>query len=522
MAGYIGTQAVSVNTTSATISDDLSVGDDLTVTDDATIGGTLGVTGVVTANAGVVVDEMTLDADTLTATDDFIIDAVGEIVLDSATGITQYKDGGTEFLRISESSGDAVIQSTVQDKKIFFSGDDNGGGVNALILDMADAGTATFSHDIKLADGNIARFGTGADLEVFHNGSHGFFNNTTGDTNLQGVGDVFIDAGTDIILDTDSGVIRFKDNTATWAIIARDGSSFVNFYNGIQDADTQIQGNDGGATVVAVRFDMSDAGSAFFNDKVIIGLSSGHATDADITVGSASPSIFFHDTTGSAPNSAITANSGVISFKNGGTGTEVSNLTERLQINNSGLISTNVDINTNISVTNSKDGSAADFGLIRIDADATSYSASTRAIVVDFSNTDHSSAQIAFVFAGAQGVKGSITSTGNTSCSFSTSSDERLKTDIQDLTDGLTTINTLKPRKYKWISEGEDAKYDHGFIAQELYEDYSKPVLVGGEDPKTEPWSVENQSLVPILVKALQEADAKIEALTLRVTALEG
>ena len=46
MAGYIGTQAVSVNTTSATISDDLSVGDDLTVTDDATIGGTLGVTGI--------------------------------------------------------------------------------------------------------------------------------------------------------------------------------------------------------------------------------------------------------------------------------------------------------------------------------------------------------------------------------------------------------------------------------------------------------------------------------------------
>ena len=29
MAGYIGTQAVSVNTTSATISDDLTVGDDL-------------------------------------------------------------------------------------------------------------------------------------------------------------------------------------------------------------------------------------------------------------------------------------------------------------------------------------------------------------------------------------------------------------------------------------------------------------------------------------------------------------
>ena len=40
---------------------DLKVEDDLTVTDDATIGGTLGVTGVLTANAGVVVDNITID-----------------------------------------------------------------------------------------------------------------------------------------------------------------------------------------------------------------------------------------------------------------------------------------------------------------------------------------------------------------------------------------------------------------------------------------------------------------------------
>ena len=44
MAGYIGTQAVSVNTTSATISDDLAVGDDATVAGDATV------TGVITGS----------------------------------------------------------------------------------------------------------------------------------------------------------------------------------------------------------------------------------------------------------------------------------------------------------------------------------------------------------------------------------------------------------------------------------------------------------------------------------------
>jgi len=68
MAGYIGTQAVSVNTTSATISDDLAVGDDLTVTDDATIGGTLGVAGLVSPAAGItVVGSTTVDDILLTA-----------------------------------------------------------------------------------------------------------------------------------------------------------------------------------------------------------------------------------------------------------------------------------------------------------------------------------------------------------------------------------------------------------------------------------------------------------------------
>jgi cytoskeletal protein CcmA (bactofilin family) len=51
MAGYIGSRAVSVNTTSATLTDDLTIGDDLTVTDDMTVGGTLGVTGVLTATS---------------------------------------------------------------------------------------------------------------------------------------------------------------------------------------------------------------------------------------------------------------------------------------------------------------------------------------------------------------------------------------------------------------------------------------------------------------------------------------
>ena len=77
------------------------------------VSGTLGVTGVVTANAGVVVDEITIDADTLTATDQFIIDAAADICLDAGGNEILLKAGGTYTGFISMSSGNISIKSEV-------------------------------------------------------------------------------------------------------------------------------------------------------------------------------------------------------------------------------------------------------------------------------------------------------------------------------------------------------------------------------------------------------------------------
>ena len=143
----------------------------------STVSGTLGVTGVVTANAGVVVDEITIDGDTLTATDDFIIDAVGEIILDadnegSANGV-QFKDGGIHYGSIFRSSSDLNLKSIASDEDIVFMGNDGGAEITALTLDMSDAGTATFNHDIKLGDNSKVIFGAGSDLEILHSSSSG-------------------------------------------------------------------------------------------------------------------------------------------------------------------------------------------------------------------------------------------------------------------------------------------------------------------------------------------------------------
>ena len=140
MAGYIGNKAVGLNVTTGDILGDVGVG------------------GVVTANAGVVVDEMTLDADTLTATDTFTVDAEGIITLDSNFGdgaIIRLADGGTQFGDLFEVAGDFLIASAQVDKDIIFKGNDGGGIITALTLDMSAGGRAILNNGLTLTDGNI-------------------------------------------------------------------------------------------------------------------------------------------------------------------------------------------------------------------------------------------------------------------------------------------------------------------------------------------------------------------------------
>ena len=310
-------------------------------------------------------------------------------------------------------------------------------------------------------------------------------------------------------IQTDGGVGIAKDLVVGDDLLMKSDSSAIKF-----GADSEM-----------VLTHSADAGLTLTQSAAAGALFTLGTTSTSVSDGAFIGGVAFTSGSGGTINARVQAqqegtaeNGGNLSFE---TRQADGSLTEKMKITGNGRMFLNTNnIDELIEVASSKDGSGT--GFIRIDANATSYTASTRAIVADFSGTDHSSAQIGFQFEGSSGVKGLIVSTGNTTCSFTASSDERLKTDITDLTDGLTTINKLRPRKFKWISEGEDAEYDHGFIAQELHEDYkSRAVHVGGDDPKQEPWSVDGSKLVPMLVKALQEADAKIEALTLRVKTLE-
>ena len=116
------------------------------------------------------------------------------------------------------------------------------------------------------------------------------------------------------------------------------------------------------------------------------------------------------------------------------------------------------------------------------------------------------------VFRNGNGNVGTI-STSGTSTSFNTSSDYRLKHDVEPMTTGLATVSALKPVTYKWNADNGDGE---GFIAHELAEVI--PLAVTGAkdavdaDGKPQYQGVDYSKIVVHLVAALQELDAKFEA----------
>jgi hypothetical protein len=102
----------------------------------------------------------------------------------------------------------------------------------------------------------------------------------------------------------------------------------------------------------------------------------------------------------------------------------------------------------------------------------------------------------------------------NTNNSYGAISDQSLKENIVDATDKLADLNQVQVRNFNLI--GSDHK-QIGVVAQELESVF--PALVKTDDSGIK--SVKYSVFVPILIKALQEADSKIEALETRIQALE-
>ena len=133
----------------------------------------------------------------------------------------------------------------------------------------------------------------------------------------------------------------------------------------------------------------------------------------------------------------------------------------------------------------------------------------------------------------------------NTSTSYATSSDHRLKENVIDLADATTRVKQLQPKRFNFIANA-DITVD-GFLAHEVSS--IVPEAISGTHNEVEVWKegeelpegvsvgenklddegntipvyqgIDQSKLVPLLTASLQEAIAKIETLETEMTALK-
>ena len=111
------------------------------VVGNATVSGTLGVTGVTTSNAGVVVDNITIDGTEIDlSSGDLTVDVAGDIILDAGGGDLLFNVATTNILAITNSSSDVIIKPVVDAKDIIFQQRDG-----TSILEINDGAYARFT-----------------------------------------------------------------------------------------------------------------------------------------------------------------------------------------------------------------------------------------------------------------------------------------------------------------------------------------------------------------------------------------
>lgn len=431
---------------------------------------------------------------------------------DTNVGII-YDESADQFAVINTSevgttSGNVNIASYANIKANEFHGD----GSN--LTGVSGVGGAT---GVDFDDNVKARFGTGNDLEIYHSGTASFISEPSG------TGELYIRA-TNLILK--SGV----DNDDY--IKCHENSDVKLYYSNAEKLATTstgatVTGKTLSTTGIGTGGMLSDYTNTFGGSNSVGEFLSSHSYQSAISLRYASSAVssgtvaFYMGTQASMDGVSSTDVSQGIYVQNGqkfGIGHGTARAVE---------VTADGDVRSRYWVGN---GTGAGY---KLNADS-----NQGMILIE---TNLTTARDLMHFNNGNGLVGKIQTSG-TSTSFVTSSDHRLKENVDYDWDATTRLKQLKPARFNFIADSDNTLVD-GFIAHEVSsvvpeavlgsKDAMKPILYTSADAETQgesptkavgdfkefhsseidPQGIDQSKLVPLLVKTIQELEARITAL---------
>ena len=122
-------------------------------------------------------------------------------------------------------------------------------------------------------------------------------------------------------------------------------------------------------------------------------------------------------------------------------------------------------------------------------------------------------------FLSSTNVVGSITNLGN-STAFNTTSDSRLKTNVNPVGDSGSLVDALAPVTFNWTADPAGTPVSYGFIAQDAASIYPQAVTPGHGNPGDEmfvPYGMDNSSIMPVAIAELKSLRSRVAALEAKV-----
>jgi len=243
-----------------------------TFSSNVTITGVLSVTGD-GSNAATFTESGSGDFDIVSVDDLRLTSGGNDIVLKGASS--------SEFGRLSNDSQNFVIKNITTDKEIQFHAEAGGSTVEYLSIGGANE-FIEFLKDARFGDSVKARFGASDDLQIYHDGSNSYIDDTgTGDLKIRGETNVYIAAatgGANMAQFTKGGAVKLRYN---------DSNKFETTNTGIQVTDEVSIGTS------LVHTGDTDTKVSFGTDEIVLTTAGADAVKVDSSgdVGIGEPSI---------------------------------------------------------------------------------------------------------------------------------------------------------------------------------------------------------------------------------------